>query len=156
MRPQRCSYVHHRLDRHSQAKHLNQLRRIDYASCSSVGTCMPARNSVPLNLASIPNSNTPTTSDTHTVFWSRGSAVCERYMLKVLLFFLWNLLLLLPLHTCPLSCYRTWHISTFHPNHHPDHAAWPFGASDRGSISLLVLSLLLPPPQLCCPTLLVL
>jgi hypothetical protein len=48
------SHGHHTHHGHNQAKHLKQLQGIDYQLCSSVDTRMPARNPVPLDLASIP------------------------------------------------------------------------------------------------------
>jgi hypothetical protein len=54
MRPQQLAHGLHRHHGHSQANHHKQRQGIDYPSPSSVGTCKPAWNPVPLKLASIP------------------------------------------------------------------------------------------------------
>jgi hypothetical protein len=53
MHPQQCSPSLHGHHKHSQANHHKSLHGIVYPSYSSVGTCMPARNRSPLDLASI-------------------------------------------------------------------------------------------------------
>jgi hypothetical protein len=52
--PQQCSHGLHGYREHSRANHQKTLHEIVYPSYSSVGTRMPARNPVPLGLASIP------------------------------------------------------------------------------------------------------